>query len=172
MKHIRLLLMLLAAAPMARADDHDKFCAELAQAEKNFCAQVSTMGFEGAFLANMADECFVPYQLTLNRADFKAFQDATNAKAKPDPNFHLTWAPSRIDVSADGTMGYTWGGYDYTGSGKDGKPATDKGLYLTIWKRVAGGGWKVVFDGSPELYGDAVALKKFLAKPELAPPGK
>ena len=178
MKSIPLLILLAAATPCARAGDHDKDCAELAQTEKSFCAQVASIGLDDAFLANMADECFIPYRLSLTRAEYDSQVKAERAKAAvphkpgPDPTFQLVWTPSKVEVSRDGTLGYTWGRYDFTSHGKDGKAAVDTGIYLTVWKRDSGGAWRIVFDGGPELPTDAAAVKAFLTRSDLPrPPG-
>jgi hypothetical protein len=176
MKSSLVLLVLIAAAPSVHAYDHAKLCADLAKSERNFCDQVAMLGLDNAFLANMADECFIPYNFGLTRADYEMQAKAAREKAGetgkggPDPNVQLVWSPSKVDVSADGTLGYTWGHYTYSERAKDGKVATAEGIYLTIWKRKPGGVWQVVYDGSPELPGGPAALKKFLARPDLPKP--
>jgi hypothetical protein len=177
MKTLPLLILLAAVVPCARAGDHEKDCAELVRTEKNFCDQVAAIGVDNAFLANMADECFIPYRLSLTRAEYESQVKAERAKAAqpykpgPDPD-QLTWAPSKVDVSADGTLGYTWGRYDYTSHGKDGKASVDTGIYLTVWKRDPSGTWKIAFDGGPELPTNAAAVKAFLARADLPQPPK
>ena len=170
MKSTLSLMLVLAAVPCAQADDHEKYCAELAQTERNFCAQVGTIGLDDAFLANMADDCFDPGRLSLTRAEYDTQVKAARAKAAaprkpgPDADFQLVWTPTRIDVSQDGTLGYTWGRYDFTTHGKDGKAEVTTAIYLTVWKRDSAGAWKIAFDGGPELPSDPVAVKAFLAR--------
>jgi hypothetical protein len=176
MKSIPLLVLIVSAIPCARAGDHEKYCAELARTERTFCEQVASIGLDDAFLANMADECFIPYNLSLTRAEYASQVRAARAKAAqpykpgPDRGFQLVWSPSRIDVSQDGTLGYTWGRYDLTSHGKDGRDSVDTGVYLTIWKRDSNGAWKIAFDGGPELPTDAAAVKAFLARGDLPRP--
>jgi len=127
----------------------------------------------------MAPECFLPGQFGLTRDEYAAKVKAARAKAgagyKPgaNPKFQLTWAPLKIEVSDDGTLGYTWGRYDAVERGNDGQAKTTTGVYLTIWRRQADGSWKFVYDGSPELPSDPAALQRFLARPDLPhqPPG-
>ena len=173
---LRLLVLLALGAmlaPGARAADHQALCAELARTERAFCAQAAAVGVQDAFLAYMADECFLAGDLQLSRAEFVAAVQARRArlgaayKPGPDPNTSLTWAPSKVDVSADGTLGYTWGRYDYAAKGKDGKVTSTPGIYLTIWKRQADGTWKFVFDGGPEIPDDPAKLAAFLARTDL-----
>lgn len=46
-------------------------------------------------------------------------------------------------VVLDGDLAYE-SGYGEMTMTKDGKPATGGGRYLTVWKRVAGGDWKIL----------------------------
>jgi len=46
-------------------------------------------------------------------------------------------------VLLDGDLAYE-SGYGEMTMAKDGKPATSGGRYLTVWKRGAGGGWKIL----------------------------
>jgi hypothetical protein len=178
MKSILSLVLVLAAIPCSRAGDHEKYCAELAQTEKDFCTQLAAVGLSDAFLANMGDECFIPDRLSLTRAEYDSQVKAARAKAAaprkpgPDADFQLVWTPTKIDVSQDGTLGYTWGRYDFTTRGKDGKASVDTGVYITIWKRDPAGKWKIAYDGGPELPTDAPALKAFLAKLVVPTPPK
>ncbi len=59
-------------------------------------------------------------------------------------DFSLTWAPTRVETSTEGTLGYTYGNYEVkSGAG------TRHGMYVTIWRKVDGK-WKVALDiGSP-----------------------
>jgi len=169
------LILCLLAAPLgcAAAADQDKLRAELAGAERSFCAKVAQVGIADAFMANMADDCFLADNLSLSRREYVAAVQQARAKAGaaykpgPNPNIQLTWAPIKVDVSADGTLGYTWGRYDFTSKGKDGKVDSSTGIYLTIWKRQPDGSWKFVYDGAPQIPDDAAALVKFLGRPDL-----
>jgi hypothetical protein len=176
MKTISTLLIALAFASGLRADDHQRLCAELAQTERDFCAQAGRIGISDAFLANMAEDCFIPQRFSLSRAEYEAAVRAARARAGaaykpgPNPDQQLVWAPSKVDVSADGTLGYTWGRYIFTLRQKEGKVETTTGIYLTIWKRQPGSSWKFVYDGGPELPADPAALERFLARSDIPQP--
>jgi ketosteroid isomerase-like protein len=58
----------------------------------------------------------------------------------------LTWQVDKAGVSKSGDLGYTSGRYIFSFKGPSGKPATDNGKYLTVWKKQADGSWKVLFD--------------------------
>jgi hypothetical protein len=173
MKRIIILFLLAARCALGAATEHDLLCAELAKTERSFCAQVVTMGIADAFLTNMADECFLPDSLALSGGEYESTVHEARVKAGaaykpgPNPNVQLVWAPLKVDVSDDGSLGYTWVRYDYTAKGKDGKAESRTGIYLTIWKGQADRSWRFVYDGSPQVPDDPAALVKFLARGDL-----
>ncbi|HKY22764.1 MAG TPA: DUF4440 domain-containing protein [Vicinamibacterales bacterium] len=57
------------------------------------------------------------------------------------PGFALSWTPTKADVATSGDLGNTAGSYEMTMAG-----ATEKGKYVTTWKKQADGTWKVVDD--------------------------
>jgi ketosteroid isomerase-like protein len=79
-------------------------------------------------------------------AGSKAIQDALTPLSKA-PGFSITWQPASADVSASGDLGYTTGTYAMTINNAANTPTTDKGHYLTTWKKV-NGAWMVVADSA------------------------
>lgn len=63
-----------------------------------------------------------------------------------NPGFTLSWEPTKVEASRGGDLGYTMGTYELTLTGPKKTPVTDHGKYLTVWKKQADGGWKVVAD--------------------------
>ncbi|MGD0497235.1 MAG: SgcJ/EcaC family oxidoreductase [Bryobacteraceae bacterium] len=64
-----------------------------------------------------------------------------------DPNFSLTFQATRVEASKGGDMVYTQGPYTMTMTNpKTKKPMTDKGKYLTIYRKQADGSWKAIAD--------------------------
>ena len=61
-----------------------------------------------------------------------------------DQNFALSFQGDKVEVSGD--LAYTQGTYSMTTTDQKGNPATDKGKYLTVWKKQADGSWKVIED--------------------------
>ena len=61
------------------------------------------------------------------------------------PDLKITWAPNRAEVARSGELGYTSGSYDMTFT-SSGKTVTDKGKYVTVWKKQVDGSWKVLLD--------------------------
>jgi len=62
------------------------------------------------------------------------------------PGAQPTWAPVKVEAAASGDVVYDYGTYAVTFPGPDGKPASDKGKYLAVWKKQADGTWKNVED--------------------------
>ena len=66
----------------------------------------------------------------------KTFSEMTAA-----PGFALSWTPTRADVAASGDLGTTVGTYEMSMAG-----SSEKGKYVTVWRKQADGSWKVVDD--------------------------
>jgi ketosteroid isomerase-like protein len=69
------------------------------------------------------------------------------------PKASVSWEPLNVEASTDGSLGYTWGRYEYTEPDVDpAKPAVKStGFYLTIWKRQPDGSWRFTMDtGTPD----------------------
>src|SRR5678816_260891 len=62
-------------------------------------------------------------------------------KMNSAPGFSLKFVATRAEVAASGDVGYTSGTYEATASG-----STEKGKYLTVWKKQSDGAWKVKED--------------------------
>jgi uncharacterized protein (TIGR02246 family) len=62
------------------------------------------------------------------------------------PGLSLTWSPEKVEVSRSGDLAYTQGAYELTATDAKGKPMTDHGKTLEIWKKQADGSWKCIAD--------------------------
>ena len=69
-----------------------------------------------------------------------------NSGAFAIPDYKLAWHPNKVGVARSGDLGYTSGTYDLSFKDASGKTISDKGKYLTVWKKEADGSWKVLFD--------------------------
>ncbi len=76
-----------------------------------------------------------------------ADQEKATAGDFGDPAFGLDFVNVRTEVSPSGDMAYTRGTYTvtYTNPGNQ-QVATQKGGYLTVFRKTAEGGWKIVQD--------------------------
>src|SRR5881296_671256 len=70
----------------------------------------------------------------------KMFTDMMSA-----PGFALSFQPTKVEVAKSGDLAYTQGTYEMSMNDPKGKPMTDKGKYLTVWRK-QGGDWKAVQD--------------------------
>jgi ketosteroid isomerase-like protein len=58
----------------------------------------------------------------------------------------LTWSPHVASVASSGDLAYTVGGFALEGKDRDGRPATSRGEYATVWRRDPSGAWLARFD--------------------------
>lgn len=65
-----------------------------------------------------------------------------------NPGFSGSWQTSSVEVSRAGDLAYTVGTYQGTLNDSKGKPVSDHGKYLTVWKKQPDGKWKVVVDST------------------------
>jgi ketosteroid isomerase-like protein len=63
-----------------------------------------------------------------------------------DPANTISWTPMYVEVAQSGEMVYDVGSYTMVTKPKKGKPETDHGKYLSVWKKQADGSWKAVAD--------------------------
>jgi ketosteroid isomerase-like protein len=62
------------------------------------------------------------------------------------PDYTLSWHANKVGVARSGELGYTSGTYDFNIKDASGKTISDKGKYVTVWKKEADGSWKVLLD--------------------------
>lgn len=63
------------------------------------------------------------------------------------PELSLTWEPTKVEVAPSADLAYMVGTYQMSWKGSDGKPVSDSGKTIEIWKKQADGSWKCVVDG-------------------------
>ena len=54
------------------------------------------------------------------------------------------WKPTKIEVARSGDLAYVSRTYEFTEKDDSGKPITDKGKYLEVWRKQIDGSWKCV----------------------------
>ncbi len=60
-------------------------------------------------------------------------------------NFHLEFAPTKIEVASSGDQAYEIGTYSLAYQGEDDEQLHDNGKYVVVWKK-ADGNWKAAAD--------------------------
>jgi ketosteroid isomerase-like protein len=121
-------------------------------------AQDTATGGGKAFASWFADDA-----VTLSNKQAAVLgKAAIAADANWDPKqYQLTWTPQGGQMSPGGDMGFTWGHYEGTSKDRNGNPVHSTGRYMTIWKKMPDGSWKVALDSSndePPSAGDCCKL--------------
>jgi ketosteroid isomerase-like protein len=62
------------------------------------------------------------------------------------PALRGTWHPITAVASQSGDLAYTTGTYEFRYNDPTGKPATERGKYLEVWRRQGHGSWKMVVE--------------------------
>lgn len=62
------------------------------------------------------------------------------------PAFSGGWKATKVEVARSGDLAYVSGNYEFNEKDESGKPITDKGKYLEVWRKQADGSWKCVAD--------------------------
>jgi ketosteroid isomerase-like protein len=89
---------------------------------------------------------------------------AIAASAQWDPKvYQLTWVAQGGQMGPSDDMGFTWGHYEGRSKDKNGEPVVISGRYMTVWKKMPDGSWKVAMDVSanePAAAGECCTLPK------------
>jgi uncharacterized protein (TIGR02246 family) len=77
------------------------------------------------------------------------------------PGFSLSFKTTKVEVSRSGDLAYSYGTNTVTMNDPKGKPLTDKGKYVAVYRKESDGKWKVVADiGNSDLPPPAPSPKK------------
>ncbi len=139
------LSMLLTGCTNSMPDTHDADVTALKDTEAAWVKDAAARDVD-KWVAYYTDDASV---LLPNQPIFTG-KDAVRGAIKPmmsDPNFAVTFAATKVDVAKSGELGYTQGPYSMTVTDPKTKaPTTEKGKYLTVYKKQADGSWKAVED--------------------------
>ena len=122
----------------------DTVKAEVSKAEEDFKTLSQTKGIQEAFYTFADDNAVIKREndtLIQGKENIKSYYN--NAQYKKAT---VTWKPDFVDVSADGTLAYTYGKYVWTVSDSLGNKKEFKGRFHTVWKKQKDGSWKYVWD--------------------------
>ena len=62
------------------------------------------------------------------------------------PGVAISGQTTKVEASRGGDLGYSIGTYELITPDPTGKPVTDHGKYVVVWKKQADGSWKVMAD--------------------------
>lgn len=141
---LTVLSVLLACAGPALAQGAPPSAkADLLKTDREWAQTVTSKDVE-RIVSYWTDDAVVypPHEAPVaGKAAIRAFVgDALKA-----PGFSITWTPREAIVSASGELGYTTGTNTITAPDAQGKPATLRGRYVTVWRKEAGR-WRCVVD--------------------------
>jgi uncharacterized protein (TIGR02246 family) len=68
------------------------------------------------------------------------------AKLIGSPGFTIDWQINKLEVGRAGDLAYTIYTYQMALDGPNGKPITDQGKDMAVWKKESDGAWKMVAD--------------------------
>jgi ketosteroid isomerase-like protein len=138
------ILCLTACMKAPAPDTHDADVKAIKDVESAWVKTAATKDVD-AFIVYYADDASV----LMPNAPLFTGKPAIKESLKPlmtDPNFSLTFMPTRVEVSKSGDMGFTQGPYKMSFSDHRGNKFEDEGKYLTVWRKLADGTWKAVED--------------------------
>lgn len=125
----------------------------LIQAEQAFAALAVKANTREAFLTYLADDAIMFSNGPSNGKKLYAANQADESL--------LTWEPVFADVAASGDFGYDTGPYSHRQKRTDEKPQR-QGQFVTIWKKLPTGEWRVAFDTGYSHPAPASAIKPAL----------
>ena len=143
---LRATLLTAGAALLALAagcSNNSTADAKAVQARSELWSKAGSVKDSASFATFFADDATVmlPNEPAIHG------MDAVKAVVTPmmqDPNFSLSFTTDKVEVS--GILAYTQGTVSLRTTGRDSKPLTDTGKYLTVWKKQPDGSWKALED--------------------------
>ncbi|MEE3626839.1 hypothetical protein UCD39_23150 [Nitrospirillum sp. BR 11752] len=134
--------LVVGAGPLPGASAATNAAQAILDADRAFAAKAREVGVGAAFQAFAADEVTL-----LNRPQAKVDRAAL-ATLFP-AGLELEWAPEDAAISADGTLGYSWGKARSRFTKPDGTVVERPPVrYVTVWRRATGDApWRFILDG-------------------------
>jgi ketosteroid isomerase-like protein len=138
----RPLYALILAAGCAHVDAEAARCS-LLESDADFDRAVAERGVEAWVEAFAEDGAMLPGGASILRGHEKirAAMAQLGDPRKGPPELKLRWKPLGAQVSADGTLGWTYGNAVAVT-----KAGEQRVKYVTVWRRGSDGSWKVVAD--------------------------
>lgn len=62
------------------------------------------------------------------------------------PGFTLAPKTTKIEVARSGDLAYALGTYQFMANDSQGKPVSDRGKFVVVWKKQTDGAWKIAAD--------------------------
>jgi ketosteroid isomerase-like protein len=144
------LTMLMVQCTNIKTVDVSSEKAGILKTDREFSDYSSKNGMKKAFLLFGDENMVMLRENSMPVVGKTAFSDLY--KNFDDSQMTLVWEPLFADVSISGDLGYSYG--IYTMTIKSDSLKTEKGTYLSIWKKDSTGSWKFVVDTGNEGIGE------------------
>ena len=126
--------------PDTRAADE----ASIRQADIAWAKAGAAIDFE-EIMSYYADDAILLLPNVSKASGKEAIREALR-KIYEAPGLAVKWHAVKVEVARSGNMGYVVGTYELTMNDSEGKPATDYGSYVEVWKKQASGEWQCIVD--------------------------
>jgi ketosteroid isomerase-like protein len=112
----------------------------LVEAERAFAQAATQKGIRDSFLEYFAEDAIAFTPLPVS-----ATARLRSRPSRPFSDYELRWEPRTGDVAAGGELGWLTGPSTFTDH-TDASAQPQHGNYLSVWRRQAGGPWRVFID--------------------------
>lgn len=141
---LSVIILTITMASCQNTADQASLEKEIFQTEKAFEKMASEKGIAEAFYYYAAEDAVIKREndtLIIGKKNIRTYYEKIN-----DEKTTVSWTPDYINISADGTMAYTYGKYLWKIKDEQGEIAEYKGVFHTVWKKQADKSWKYVWD--------------------------
>jgi ketosteroid isomerase-like protein len=128
----------LSSAPAPTPPTRNLRLQSLVAAEREFSARSVRNGMKDAFLAYLAEDGVIFRPVPTNGRE--------SWKTRENPKGTLIWEPTFAEVSEAGDLGVDSGPWEYRLPGDSTRQQTLHGHFVSVWKRVPKGPWRVAAD--------------------------
>ena len=115
----------------------------LMEADRAFDRDTAARGLDG-WMSWFADDAQLNHRSGVIRG--RSSLREHYGKSIGQPGFSLRWEPLYAEAARDGSLGYTFGKAEATTRKADGTVEKRPANYLTVWRRMPDGKWRVVTD--------------------------
>lgn len=135
------LMLLTFTAPASCADN--EVAKVLMEVDKAFDRDTAARGLDG-WMDWFAEDARI--ETTKDVLVGEAALREYYSKMFASRQFRIHWWPVQADISADGTLGFTFGRAEVSWRDEKGEMQKRESRYTTLWRKQKDGGYKVVFD--------------------------
>ena len=133
---------------------------QMIEAEKAFAARALVVGWKQAFL-----EYFAPDAVGFDQGQAGLAREQLAKAPDPPPDLQLIWEPRLGDIAGSGDLGYLTGPVRNVRASREGGKRRYSN-YLSVWKRLRDGTFKVVMDAGINTPGAVTFAPGFTRAPQ------